>query len=314
MPSIESIRKNFQAAKENGSIVPAVQVDVPKPIPVATYPAAPNPNLRTPLPAISVMQPDMQRQWQTGATPQQRISPPSRTGNPIVAAQTISTTVVQGSASVTPITDIESIAINKQTGTAYTVQVSDLDTLVTFSNNSGGTITLPGPGKPFSFVQFKDFTTGSSNIATTTITNGDGNLLYVTMWNSGPSGFVTFDVSDTQGNQWGSLNTVVDTGNERMENWYASGVKPGSNTITVTASGGFTDTNAVVMEYSGIQKTNPLDVHVVGSSISTTITTTTVNALVILSTGQYYGGAVGAVGPLVFWIDTPRSLFAPPRR
>jgi len=144
MPSLETNRKNFQAAKDQGNIVPAAPVEnLRPPIPVATYPVAPNPNLRTPLPAISVQQPDQQRQWQTGATPQQRIPPPSQTGNPIAAAQTISNFIVLGAASAAPVTDIESIAINKQTGTAYTVTVNDLDTLVTFNNNSGGTIKLP---------------------------------------------------------------------------------------------------------------------------------------------------------------------------
>ena len=94
MPSIETNRKNFEAAKEQGNIVP-VEKSVINPIPpIPTYPAAPNANLRTPLPAISVQQPDIQRQWQTGATPQQRISPPSWTSNPVVGAQAASQTII----------------------------------------------------------------------------------------------------------------------------------------------------------------------------------------------------------------------------
>ena len=95
MPSIETNRKNFEAAKEQGNIVPVEKSVVINPIPpIPTYPAAPNANLRTPLPAISVQQPDIQRQWQTGATPQQRISPPSWTSNPVVGAQAASQTII----------------------------------------------------------------------------------------------------------------------------------------------------------------------------------------------------------------------------
>ncbi len=151
MPSSEQNRKAGQAAIDEGKLVripsPPVVSDA-RPIPTADYPVAPNPNLRTPLPAAHVQQPDMQRQWQTGATPQQRIPPTSLTGNPIAAAQTITNIVAASvAASSTPVfaTDIESISINKQTGTAYNVNLNDRNTLVTLNNNAGGTVVLPGP-------------------------------------------------------------------------------------------------------------------------------------------------------------------------
>jgi hypothetical protein len=99
MPSIATNRANFNAAKEAGSIVPIETVEIPKPVPVATYPAAPNPILRSPLPAIQVQQPDQQRQWQTGAVGQSRLIPVAPVSNPHVGAQAASQviTVIQTS-------------------------------------------------------------------------------------------------------------------------------------------------------------------------------------------------------------------------
>jgi hypothetical protein len=48
----------------------------------------------------------------------------------------------------TDIGDIESIAINVQTGTTYTVDAADRNTLVSMQNPLGGIITLPGIPAP----------------------------------------------------------------------------------------------------------------------------------------------------------------------
>jgi hypothetical protein len=80
------------------------------------------------------------------------LMPQSIQGNPNTNAgiQSTAIKVVQAAIAaipaVVPVTDVESIGINKQIGTSYTLQPSDNDTLVTFDNNSGGAITLPSPG------------------------------------------------------------------------------------------------------------------------------------------------------------------------
>ena len=279
MPSIESNRKTFEAAKENGSIIPAVPIDTPKPIPVATYPVAPNPNLRTPLPAISIQQPDIQRQWQTGATPQQRILPPSQTGNPIVAAQTISHIIVQDSASVTPITDIESIAINKQTGTAYTVQVSDLDTLITCSNNSGGTITLPGPAGPI--FAFKQIVQGTfSSVLTIAITPARGSLLIMQVKNDSGGGNVQPSIVDGNGNTWHYIASGADGGNLATNFYYSYNVNAGLDSVQLTSFYGTgVALEGFILEYSGFGATDPLDTSALSGS-QPIITTGKPNCLV----------------------------------
>jgi hypothetical protein len=76
MPSIETNRRNFETAKEQGTIVPVLVPSQVRPIPVPNATSGElNPYLRSPLPASSTQQPDQQRQWRNNAVPQQRISP-----------------------------------------------------------------------------------------------------------------------------------------------------------------------------------------------------------------------------------------------
>lgn len=141
MPSIETNRRAGQIARENGTLVPfnaTAKVDAVPPVP--TYPASPNPNLRTTLPASYVQSPDQQRQWQTGAVRQQRIPPVSATGNAIVGAQASSQTIITvQSGGGGPLLETNNIKNNKQ------------DTLnliagtgVTLSANSQGGVTING--------------------------------------------------------------------------------------------------------------------------------------------------------------------------
>src|SRR6266403_4977604 len=313
MPAISTNRKNFETAKEQGNLVPiekSVVVNPTPPIPV--YLGTLNANLRTPLPAAHVQQPDMQRQWQTGATPQQRIPPTSLTGNPIVGAQTITNIVaasVAASSAAVPVTDIESISINKQTVTAYNVQLSDLDSLITLNNNSGGTVTLPGPGGTFSFVQ-KAHTDVGSDIGTVAITNGRGNLVFLEVWSGRVFANTTFTVTDTLGNTWTQLYIATDAGGNAVSAWYAQGVAPGANTITVTAvhgAGGSANIVISVAEYSGIRSSGSLDAFSNAANTSVTITTATANDLVIFSAASTGGGAHASIAP---WISRYDIAFA----
>jgi len=96
MPRIEQNRKSGQEMVNSGELTPASSNPTslpPIPVTVTTYPAAPNPNLRGPLPASYVQQPDMQRQWQNAAVPQTRVPPSPSTSNPVVGAQAVSQTI-----------------------------------------------------------------------------------------------------------------------------------------------------------------------------------------------------------------------------
>src|ERR1700719_3961781 len=101
MPSSQKNRESAEALIEQNRLVPLEQATgvlepgtAHKGIPIPGYPPAPNSFLRTPLPAVSIQQPDQQRQWQTPATPQNRISPTPATSNPVVGSQAASQTIV----------------------------------------------------------------------------------------------------------------------------------------------------------------------------------------------------------------------------
>jgi hypothetical protein len=90
MPSIATQTKAFESAKEAQAIVPAPAETSKPTATIPEYPVRANSYLRTPLPAASVQQPDMQRGWHAGTSPQSRISPLPLLSNPIVGASAAS--------------------------------------------------------------------------------------------------------------------------------------------------------------------------------------------------------------------------------
>jgi len=101
MPTIKQNQQTAQEMIDDGKLVPASTSNtpiLPIPVSVGTYPSAPNPNLRGPLPATYVQQPDMQRQWQNPSVSQTRIPPISGTANAVSGSQSVSQTItiVQG--------------------------------------------------------------------------------------------------------------------------------------------------------------------------------------------------------------------------
>lgn len=245
--------------------------------------------------------------YRSTSAPRLDLMPLGIQGNPSTNAAIQSTVIKTGGSSTpaTPTTDIESIASNVQSGTAYTVQVSDRDTLISLTNNSGGVVTLPGPGNPFAFVQFSDFS-GAAHTKSTTITNGTGNFMYLSVWiGTGLPGSLT--VSDTKGNVWTLIDSTNDGGGTGTANYYAAGIAGGSNTITVSFVGGAAVMNAVVMEYSGIASSSPLDVHAFTlSGAGTTITTNFNNDLVIYSCPE--ADTETAAAPWTARYNTPSSF------
>lgn len=315
MPSIESNRKSLAARKETGNLVP---VERPSPVdavpPQPTYPASPNPNLRTTLPASYVQQPDQQRQWQTGAVRQQRIPPVSATGNAIVGAQSASQTIVSarsGSGGVlfetdnipnalqsvlnliagtgttltadsqggVTITGGGSIIPNPQTGTNYTVLISDFSKLISVNNAAGGTVILPGPSAgSFSFVQAVNFSALAQS-ASTTITNIARNLMVLSVKISDGGASVP-TVVDTNGNVWTMIATEPDGGNIPTSFWYAFNIAGGLNTITVTNPSSSVFCLPTVLEYSGFDQNDPLDAFDIHEAAVASVTTGFPNCLV----------------------------------
>src|SRR5258708_6648280 len=206
--------------------------------------------------------------------------------------------------------DVESIGTNKQTGTAYTVVVSDLDTLITLNNNAGGTVTLPGPGAVFSFVQSVSFS-ASADSSATTVTHGQGNFVYLTVMSARSFVNTTFTVTDTQLNTWTQIDAAGDSSAFANANWFTSGVSAGANTITVTAvhgAGGSALINPTLVEYSGIKTISPLDVHAVGTGTAVSVTTGFNNDLAIFSTAFSQTAAMTAVAPWILRYDVPNNF------
>jgi hypothetical protein len=140
MPSIATQIKNFEDAKAAQAIVPAPVNSANVPIPVADYPVNQAPYLRTPLPAASVQQPDMQRVWQAGTSPQSRISPLPPISNPVANASAASQSIV--------ITRTSGILLktNNQPNTKQDVLNLIAGTGVTLSADGQGGVTIVGSG------------------------------------------------------------------------------------------------------------------------------------------------------------------------
>lgn len=102
-----------------------------------------------------------------------------------------------------------------------------------------------------------------------------GNLIEVTTgWCYAGTVGLTIAVSDDKGNSYvkaceaGTESTFV----PKCQKWYAKNITGGATVITITPSGGSVNTNigAVVDEYSGLDKTAPLDkTAVAGATFST---------------------------------------------
>jgi hypothetical protein len=230
--------------------------------------------------------------------------------------------VAVAAAAVTP-TDTDYIGINKQAGTSYTIQLSDFDTIVSMSNNSGGTVLLPLLGE--SLAPVPAFVQGSGTDTTTppsaTITpflgsagfssaNKAGNtiLVLLNLVQLGgppfPDPIFVVSVSDTQGNVYSQVSppAYVRADSSNMFAFVAQNIVGGaSNIITATVSSGGTggsvkQLNMDIVEYAGSPLAPPLESHnsqgqvlVSGgtSSVGYTLTTLYPNDLIIL-TGEFW--------------------------
>jgi len=143
-----------------------------------------NPFLRTVLPLPLQYSGDTIKQYNRPGMSSFRTPPLPPSGIPAInsAAQTVSnsvaTTIVNNIPS-SDTTDIESIFTNVQTGTQYTVQLSDRVKLVSMNNNSGGTIVLPAG--TLNKGTFEHVVTAADNSGTASVTGtpyfGNGSAL-----------------------------------------------------------------------------------------------------------------------------------------
>lgn len=215
----------------------------------------------------------------TPRIPKYSLMPFGNQANPFTNAAAQSTVINGGGTPAPPEPDIESIGINQQPGTSYTVQVSDRDTLIALSNNSGGTVILPGPTTgTFQFLQVQTGSGGHS--ATIAITNTKGNLMIVSAKTS-DGGLVVPNISDSNGNAWHVAVIGLSSGNIPTTIFYAYNIAGGANTITITNIGSSTFCLGTVAEYSGFGTTDPFVSASIFTNNSGTLTTGAINSLVI---------------------------------
>jgi hypothetical protein len=233
-----------------------IPADVPPIIPGRMLPGVPV--SRTPTNLQGSLPPGFQHDTSFVATeydspnvPKFSIMPLGIQGNPMTNAA-IQSTAIKSVSSPAPTEDIESVAVNVQSGTSYIVQLSDNNTLVSLTNNAGGTITLPsglsgGSSSPLAFVQAAN---ANANInpgaasSNTTFTATTGNTIVVITAGTildNLTNMPVASVTDNQGNVYTQLNNVAifASGAGQLWNlsiWVATNIVGGSLTVTATGT------------------------------------------------------------------------------
>jgi len=155
------------------------------------------------------------------------------------------------------------------------------------SLNNGYTYTTSTGGGPIAFVQVNSATPpglSTSVPVTFGLVQTAGNLnIVVVGWNDITSNIVS--VTDSMGNTYAQAAALVTGSAERQAIYYAKNIAGGSNTVTVVFNQAARIVDVRVLEYSGLDPNNPLDVtaSAAGSSVtpnSGAATTTSANQLI----------------------------------
>jgi len=253
---------------------------------------------------------DIQASATSGNCPSFRIQPPQpsaiaaiNSATQSIITETVATAVA---AIVPPDADVPVINENVQSGTAYTVVLTDRDTLVSMTNSSGGTVTLPGTAQAFGFVQTAQGGSGTTTNCTVSLTNRLGNGMIATYFgNNGAGGPLA--ISDTNGNIWTVVSLHSTSGAQRVGVWYSTNVKAGFNTVGVTGFTGGTFCNLIVEEFSGMV-VGGLDQHSTGLA-SATITPSVANTFAFTAGRLTQGSAGQSDTALAGWTNIPWTTF-----
>ena len=158
--------KNFQAMKEQGLVVPTPSTKPDMPVPPITAPY-PNPNFSSgPLPAISMMQPDMQRTFYSPAAAQDRLAPPSATNNAVTGAQAISQTILNVGSGGNGVL----LETNNQKNAVQSVLNLVAGTNISLSSDARGDVTIASTAS------------GASDGLTHAFTPWEGDPSNITLW------------------------------------------------------------------------------------------------------------------------------------
>jgi hypothetical protein len=212
-----------------------------------------------PAPAVWTTGYDSVKQFYRPGTSQQRFPPLPTKSNPQINAQaaSVATTVVAQAltAQATSAAAIPVISENVQSVTSYLTTMADRDTLISMTNNSGGTVTLPGASRSFSHAQTVTGVGNNSGSVAVGIVNTLGNTMVV-ISNGSNNNIQT--ISDTNGNTWFLVQQTLPT-----FMWVAYNVKGGPNAVQVVLPPGnntVLEVDVTVHEFSGIL-TGGIDSH-----------------------------------------------------
>lgn len=270
MPSSKQNADLLQKMKDAGMLTEKItQAVEAAPTPSSpAYPNEPNPRLRTPMPASTVLGPDVERQFLNPAIPQVRMLPQTAAANPTVGAASASQAIAIAPAVVAA--DLDLIGINEQSGTSYTVNESDLDTIISMSNNAGGTITLPA--NTSGSISFLQVATGGNlswtggvtrNLNYTSNVANHSTLVVYVVSDNYSGGAPTFTVTDSLNGAYTQVGTYVNVtrpgpANCQFSVWIKANSAPGANTVSVTSSGSSIGGSTTIVEYTGNASVTPL--------------------------------------------------------
>jgi hypothetical protein len=178
------------------------------------------------------------------------------------------------------------------TSYSYRVRATDGTNFSLYSNTaSATTLSTPPPPPTISFIQVNsaDPQTPQATVAVTyTAAQRIGDLNVVVVgWNDSTATVNT--VTDTMNNVYAlAVGPTVQTGTATQSIYYAKNITAaaaGANTVTVKFNGSAIFPDIRILEYSGLDTTNPLDVAAGASGTSATsssaVTTTNANDLII---------------------------------
>ncbi len=202
------------------------------------------------------------------------------------------TTFAQVGTSTT--TSYSDAGLTASTSYAYQVRATDAaGNLSAFSNTASATTAASGGSSTIAYVQGTYQNPDSGNPVAVTYASaqsaGDLNVVVVG-WNDSTS--TVSSISDSKGNSYVSaVGPTTNAGNATQTLYYAKNIASaaaGSNTVTVTFSGTVAYPSVRILEYSGLDTSNPLDVGVGASGTGTTqnsgsLTTTTANDVLVAS-------------------------------
>jgi hypothetical protein len=147
-------------------------------------------------------------------------------------------------------------------------------------------------------------TASATTLAAPSITSVTGNLIVVLARSGTITGGTNGDevISDSQSNTYTRIGAILGNGGlGEASLWYAKNITGGANVVTCTYVQAVSYRGIIVVEYSGLDTTSPLDaaptpvnLSGTGTSTSNSFTTTSANEVIVLASAYDAGSAATA--------------------